>query len=491
MNIETMRKVLVRSACVIIALMMVCTFSITEVYAVSPDDYEVDKAYEEREMDGTQLIGEETPVSADYQALIDYYCLKDGVKYKGSGQCYGYAEMLRKRFGTGGKTVNVNKRYCGYNIYKYLRNVRPGTHVRFDYGYGAHSICIYKVTKNKMYYSDGNGDGGQNGIAYYVQEYNKNDKGSEYSSKFKWYIEPTGSYKSKTTVPLADCADTENKITVVWQPLSGAKSYTVYRSYSKSGKYTKVGTVKSPRFIDKKAKYGIVFYKIKAGKYTSKPCKVYHRLPSKDVKITHNAKGYPVISWPKVSGASKYAVYRRIYKSTGGIKLVRLVKTSGTSYTYTKIKSDYDTLLVRAIHPKNSKLNSYGTMVFYPKKTAPKAKIESWEYDDSYNELHFNVRGLYSAKHGDYLKFDLLRSDSENGEFTNINYRYAFGGYSETNKSDYNVTDTVDIRDYTLTDEDKGKTYYYKAVATTDYGEGLDSKVMAVTVPGGEESEGL
>ena len=47
---------------------------------------------------------------AKTQAIIDFVVTtysKPNVKYKGKGQCYGYAEMIRKMFGSGSKQKNL------------------------------------------------------------------------------------------------------------------------------------------------------------------------------------------------------------------------------------------------------------------------------------------------------------------------------------------------------------------------------------------------
>lgn len=440
----------------------------------------VTKAYEQTEVEGTRLIGKNVPVSKKYQALIDHCMLRDGRKYKGSGECYGYAEMMRKRFGTGYRKVTVNKKYSGKNIYKYLKDVKPGTHVRIKYGSNqGHSIVIFKVTKTKMYYADAN-VGYTNEISYYEQNYDRTSTDS--GATLQYYLEPTGSYKVSSTTPKALVYDTVNKIELVWQPIKGASSYTVYRSYSKNGKYTKLGTVTNPRYTDKTAKYRTVYYKVKTGSYTTKPVKVYHRLKSVDVTIRYNNAGYPVLSWKKVPNAYKYYIYQMVYPSTGGLKYKSRGYTSKLSYTFKKDLPRTTYYTVRAKHKSNSNLDSYGTMVCGLVRKGPKPLIKSAYWDPETKRMIVKYRTPSVNKTGTYLKSYLVRSTKKNSGYVVVNWDYMY--LTDEAKDKYTSSKVYEIIDSetSLPSTEAGKTYYYRLVTENDNGKGSYSDPVKVTI---------
>ena len=471
------------------------TFTMPDyVYADDTEKFNQDYTYEAEDegiVEGTRLIGSEIPdLNSDYKALIDYYRIKDGTKYKGSGECYGYAEMMRKRFGSGARKVIVNKKGNGKNLYKYLKDVKPGTHVRFKYPSGSyvknHSWCVYKVTEDKIYYSDAN-IGFENDIFFYVQEYNRHETGQSWT--LQWYMEPKGSYRSSSTDIQADVSDTENKITLVWKPIKNAKKYTIYRSYSKNGKYTKIGTSKSPRFIDRKAKFRTVYYKIKTGNYTSKPSKVSHRLISPTITMSHNAAGYVTLSWDKIEGASKYVLYERVYSNTKPyLRFKKIASTSNTKLTLKKNLS-VDSVTLRAIHKSNSKLNSYNSGNFIPGsnlgRVAPKPRIESIVSEDENFYISVNVTTPKANKDSEFMKFYLFRSDSKDGYYELVSDWGSTAFDDSEGRNQYSESTVYTVHDWvtSLPENVTGKTYYYKVVAKNENGYGLFSKPVAFTVP--------
>ncbi len=446
----------------------------------------------------TYLMGKEVPVKKVYQDMIDYYLIKDGPVYKGSGQCYGYAEMMRKRFGSGsGKKVTVNKNASAKNMYKYLKDVKPGTHVRFQYPGGNmnHSICVFKVTKDYIYCSEGNADGGGNGIACGAYSI-----GSFDGMKFQYYIEPTGGYKKKSTSPKAHSFNLKNRLEIVWEPISGVSKYTIYRSYSKSSGYKKIGTSTHPRFVDKTAKFGVVYYKVKAGSYKTSAAKVYHKLLSVDVTVSHNSKGYAVLTWPKVEGANKYVIYKGKYLTDYNhdyVTIKKLKAVTGTKYTYLYTGSyDYN-LWVRPIYSKNTKCNGNGTYVYGPERVAPKSKVVdatlkkakdiSYYFNDEpvYYEYYYGkvgVKPLCVNKHATYLYIQLYRSTTKNGDYSYVGDTYVYNDNdsSAPKKSKYTSTKVYYVKDESVV---PGQTYYYRALAINSNGRSLIGEAKKITYP--------
>lgn len=74
-----------------------------------------------------------------------------------------------------------------------------------------------------------------------------------------------------TTKPAITAKVSKNKVSLSWKKVSNVAKYEVYRSTSKNGKYTKVATVKSNKYTDKKVKKGkTYYYKVRAVLMTDK-----------------------------------------------------------------------------------------------------------------------------------------------------------------------------------------------------------------------------
>jgi len=123
------------------------------------------------------------------------------------------------------------------------------------------------------------------------------------------------------------------KIKLSWEKVEGAKSYKVYRSTdNKTWSLLKetTGTSLTNTSTTAGKKY---YYKVMAVHSTSAANSAYSSVVSRTcdlarptAEVSLNSKGKPVVSWNKVSGASKYKVY--IYNSSG-----TLLKTSTTTST--------------------------------------------------------------------------------------------------------------------------------------------------------------
>ena len=304
-----------------ITLLVMIWVPVTETFAQS-EAYFLDGYYYSG---STGYLGLDTPVSKRDQAIIDYNVLSGGTVFKGAGECYGYAESVRKLFGSGsGKRTTINKKATKKNMYNALKNCKPGTHVRYKKaGGGYHSIVVYKVTKDYIYYSEGNVGGVHNGIRHGWEEL-----GGMYSGIIQWILQPTGTPKTSEIKIAAEASEVTGDVRVVWRPVKGVSKYTVYRSTSKNGKYKKVKTVRTNYFTDITAPYGTVYYKVKAKK-TSKPVKVKHRMAAPVVTVTYDENGNTILSWNAVKDASKY----RISYFDGNGEKKTFAITDQTSYT--------------------------------------------------------------------------------------------------------------------------------------------------------------
>ena len=131
---------------------------------------------------------------------------------------------------------------------------------------------------------------------------------------------------------------------IKWTAVSGASKYYVYRSGSKDGTYTLLGTTTATNYTDNKANAGYTYYyKVKAVSKVSSGANSYYSVvigatchcarPS--VKIT-TSNGSPRLTWNAVTGASQYEVYRATSKNGSYTKMFT---TSNLSYTNTSAKA--------------------------------------------------------------------------------------------------------------------------------------------------------
>ena len=131
---------------------------------------------------------------------------------------------------------------------------------------------------------------------------------------------------------------------IKWAAVAGASKYEVYRSGSKDGTYTLLGTTTATNYTDNKANAGYTYYyKVKAVSKVSSGANSYYSVvigatchcarPS--VKIT-TSNGSPKLTWNAVAGASQYEVYRATSKNGSYTKMFT---TSNLSYTNTSAKA--------------------------------------------------------------------------------------------------------------------------------------------------------
>lgn len=135
-------------------------------------------------------------------------------------------------------------------------------------------------------------------------------------------------------------------IRVTWNKVSGANGYRVYRSTSKDGKYTSIGSTaknSAVTFLDKKAVTGTTYYyKVRAyrnvngkkvyGSYsTAVKGKAVLSAPSLSVGSTSKTA---VLEWSKVKAADGYQVYASASKNG---KYTRIKTTKGTGMTEEKL----------------------------------------------------------------------------------------------------------------------------------------------------------
>ena len=337
------------SALLMITALPLCALADDEMYDAVSSPYFGDESYDY--IADLKIRKESTRAIAEY--IYASYAYGDPV-YKGKGQCYGYAEMIRQMFGTGYKERRYGIKATKKNLYNKLKDLKPGTHVRFSAAANgsrnpAHSIVLLRITKNTIWYTDGSYDY-NNGIR--IDKRSLADLAySTQNNGYKYLVftrEPKGSI---TTVNVPDVKALDEGLgygtMVAWRPVKGAKKYIVYRSTKKRSGYKKIATVKKSHYTDKsKDVYGRVYYKIKAvgsggKKVTSKAARADRLLTAPRVYMKVHAddeEPWFELTWEPVKGAVKYKIYTFDYDKE---KYVRLATVKGKKWIH-RIKDDED-----------------------------------------------------------------------------------------------------------------------------------------------------
>ena len=144
-------------------------------------------------------------------------------------------------------------------------------------------------------------------------------------------------FKTKLAAPKPKATALSNgNIRISWSKINGADTYTVYRRTGTSGSYQLLTTVKGTTYTNASGKAGIkYYYKVVASHSTTKVKSVFSaataatkRLAKPTLKVTLSSNK-PYLSWKKVSGATKYVIYRATTKNG---KYAKLTTVTGTKY---------------------------------------------------------------------------------------------------------------------------------------------------------------
>ena len=234
---------------------------------------------------------------------------------------------------------------------------------------------------------------------------------------------------------------------IKWTAVAGASQYEVYRSGSKDGTYTLLGTTTAANYTDSKANAGYTYYyKVKA---ISKVRSTANSSLSATVAATcHCARpvvkpdylistGKPYIKWTAVAGASQYEVYRSGSKD-GTYTL--LGTTTATNYTDNKANAGYTYYYkVKAVSKVSSGANSYYSVVIGATCHCARPSVKITTSNGSPRLTWNAVAGAN--------KYYIYRSTEANGTFE---YLYSTKNLFYTNKSAV-----------------AGTTYYYKVKAVS------------------------
>ena len=232
---------------------------------------------------------------------------------------------------------------------------------------------------------------------------------------------------------------------IKWAAVAGASKYEVYRSGSKDGTYTLLGTTAATNYTDNKANAGyIYYYKVKAvnansikSNYSATVAATCH-CARPDVKPDYLiSTGKPYIKWTAVPGASKYYVYRS-GSSNGTYKYVGT--TTATNYTDNKANAGYTYYYkVKAVSKVSSGANSYYSVVIGATCHCARPSVKITTSNGSPRLTWNAVAGA--------SQYEVYRATSKNGTYTKM--------FTTSNLS------------YTNTSAKAGTTYYYKVKAVS------------------------
>ncbi|MBE6796085.1 MAG: hypothetical protein E7533_05830 [Ruminococcaceae bacterium] len=228
------------------------------------------------------------------------------------------------------------------------KNVKDGVEIKWNAVSGATKYRVYRKASGekswtkladttKLAYTDKTAKSGKT-YSYTVKAY----KDSSASA-----VNSTGLSVKYLAAPTAKLSNTASGVKISWGKVSGAKEYKVYRKAAGEKSWTALKVTTGTSYTDKTAKNGKTYtYTVKAlnGKAASATKNVKTAfVATPKLSKAENTDGGIKISWGKVSGATKYRVYRKASGETSWSKLADTTKTSfedtsvaeGKVYTYT------------------------------------------------------------------------------------------------------------------------------------------------------------
>ena len=248
---------------------------------------------------------------------------------------------------------------------------------------------------------------------------------------------------------------------IKWTAVAGASQYEVYRSGSKDGTYTLLGTTTAANYTDSKANAGYTYYyKVKAisevksaansslSAAVAVTCRCARPVVTPDYLTS---TGKPYIKWAAVAGASQYEVYRSD-SSNGTYEYVGT--TTATNYTDNKANAGYTYYYkVKAISKVKSTANSSlsAAVAITCRCARPVVKTDYW-----------------ASTGKPYIKWDAVDGA---GKY----YIYRSG----TRNGTYTLLGTTTATNYTDSKANAGYTYYYKVKAISKVKSAANSSLSA------------
>ncbi len=439
----------------IISILLITALMLTSISLVPDHTYAATKPAD------WYFTGAQCTKNSAAASTIDYIQAKHptGSVYKGSGECYGWAEKISTMLASKRSTkYYTGLKFTKKNLLAKCKGVKAGTHLRVSdekkfNGYRGHSICLLKVTNDMVYWTDANVGGIYNGIRHKCAPIESFL--AQYPFKYINAVTKNLSYKAQSSTPLLTIKRADSgKGTLYWAKSSSTSKYKVYRATSKNGSYKLIKTTTKANYTDTKATPGKkYYYKVKAlkknGRKVDSSKKTFTaRLAAPVVtKFTNeNAKGRIQISWKAVKNANKYYIYRAC-ASDSKPKFKYVGATSKTTYTDSKVTNPnkWYVYKVKSIYSKNTKGNSLYSEEYGYFQCGLAAPTLSHTYDPSTNTLAFTWSKSSYAK-----GYELC-------------YRSTADGYTMEQGFVTTTNTTMDISQLT-----PGETYQFYVVAFKD-----------------------
>ena len=210
--------------------------------------------------------------------------------------------------------------------------------------------------------------------------------------------------KPNLPAPAVKTSGGQNKITVSWSKVSGARKYQVYRATSSDGKYSRLKTTKSRSYtgntVAKNRKY---YYKVRALRGSAKGefCGAVEGMTilSAPDWITASQSGDAInVTWCGVSNAAGYRLYRSATIDDSGFAALPST-TAATSYTDNDagLKAGTYYYKVQAYSVINGK-TVYGQMTPINHRSAAVAQAASWEGCNESDGSHKQIIATYNSK---------------------------------------------------------------------------------------------
>lgn len=442
----------------LLSIALSLALAVTTVLSVTVVSFAGDDWWDEEETIET-FSGKDCTSDSNASAAIDYLMNKypDGGTWKGSGECWGFAEHINSYLAASNSYKTYKKlKNTKANFLKYCKGVKAGTHIRFsnknyfDGGWSGHSVTLLKVSDEKVFWADNNFDRA-NTMHYYSGTVD--DFCWMYGYQYITMIKKPTKYKTYKTPELSSAADDENgAVSLTWLRTSGASKYKVYRSYSKTGTYKLIKTTTAKSYQDKNQTIGkTAYYKVKAvkGKTTVSSNITTRTLRLQTPKVTgsNDEQGNICLHWEAVPRADKYSIYR----SVDGGKERKIATVKELRYTDTKATDTtaYYRYRVKAIcdarSAGNSKYSSYCYMErMLPAPTGLKGSITGGRLVLSWNAVPgaSEYKIYYCAeKDGEYEYYDTAYETTYTDEYFDeddaYEYEYMHGYYKVAASTGY------------------------------------------------------
>ena len=172
------------------------------------------------------------------------------------------------------------------------------------------SFCSYKESTSGSFYEDNNTPLVGSYYVYTVKAYNSAGTPSD-------YIKANCASVQRVVAPVTKAANTSNGINVTWNKVAGANKYVILRRLGTNSTWVIIGETTGSSYLDKNVTAGTYYlYSIRAvnntgySEYDINKRATIQRLVAPKT-TTSNELGGIKVSWNKVSGGTKYNVYRR------------------------------------------------------------------------------------------------------------------------------------------------------------------------------------